>query len=200
MTARRRSSARNASRHEFLADVEVSRLRPVHPGRGRVRRKREMFLLRARHADPAEPQTRGRDAEPDAGSPESRREVKPIPPVEAAELADDSIRGEALDRLRARYGEARELMSPSGDCVNLEWILGAMTDSDERSEDLNRKMMILLSLWLEDLAVELERGTAKGLTEPMSESAAAAHRACETVAASLRQATTAFVMNSRSAD
>lgn len=125
--------------------------------------------------------------------------MKPIPAVETAELADGSVRDNALDRLKARYGEARKLVSPNGDCVNLDWILGAMTGVDERSEDLNRKMMILLSLWLEDLAVELERGTAKGLSGAASESAAAAHRACETVAASLRQATTAFVAISRSA-
>jgi hypothetical protein len=125
--------------------------------------------------------------------------MKAALPVEVAGPADDTIRGEALDELKARYGEARRLMSPSGDCVNLDWILGAMTGVDQRSEDLNRKMMILLSLWLEDLAVELERGTAKGLSGAASESAAAAHRACESVAASLRQATTAFVAISRSA-
>jgi hypothetical protein len=125
--------------------------------------------------------------------------VKLILPVEAAGLADGSIRSEALDRLKARYGEARKLVSPHGDCVNLDWILGAMTAVDQRSDDLNRKMMILLSLWLEDLAVELERGTAKGLSEPMSESAAPALRACEIVAASLRQATTAFMAISQSA-
>ena len=50
-----------------------------------------------------------------------------------------------------------------------------------------------------DLAVELERGTAKGLSGEMSESAMAAHRACESVATSLRQATTAFVAMSQSA-
>jgi hypothetical protein len=125
--------------------------------------------------------------------------VNPILPVEAVGLVDDSIRGDALDLLKARYGEARKLVSPNGDCVNLDWILGAMTGVDQRSEDLNRKMMILLSLWLEDLAVELEKGTAKGLSEAASEPAAAAHRACESVAASLRQATTAFVAISRSA-
>lgn len=176
----------------------MSRLRPVHPGGGRARRKCKVFFLRARHADPAEPQTGRRDAQPVAVSPESRREVKPVPPVEAAELADDSIRGDALDRLKARYGEARKLMSPSGDCANLDWILGAMTGVDQRSEDLTRKMMILLPLWLDDLAVELERGTANGLSGAASESAAAAHRACESVATSLRQATTAFVAISRS--
>ena len=89
-------------------------------------------------------------------------------------------------------------MSPNGDCANLDWILGAMTGVDQRSDDLTRKMMILLPLWLEDLAVELERGTEKGLSGAASESAAAAHRACESVATSLRQATTAFVAISRS--
>ena len=198
MTARRRPSARKTSSHEYLADMEMSRLWPVHPGRGRARREREMFVLRVRHSDSAEPQTRRRDGQPDAGSRESRRKVKPILP-EAAGPAGDSIRGEAFDRLKARYGEARELLSPSGECMNLDWILGAMTSSDGRSEDLNLKMMSLLSLWLEDLAVELERGTSKELSGAMSESAAAAHRACESVAASLRQATTAFVAMGRSA-
>jgi hypothetical protein len=158
-----------------------------------------VFLLRLRHADPAEPQARRRDGPPDAGSSEIRREMKPIFPVEAAGPADASVRGEAFHRLKARYGEARELLSPSGDCVNLDWILGALTSSDPRSEELNRKMMTLLPLWLEDLAVELERGTAKGRSGALSEAAAAAHRACESVAASLRQATTAFVAMSRSA-
>jgi hypothetical protein len=158
-----------------------------------------MLLLRVRHADPAEPQTWRRDGRTDAESPESCREVTPNLLPEAAGLADDSIRGEAFDRLKARYGEARKLVSPSGDSVNLDWILGAMTSSDQRSEELNRKMMTLLSLWLEDLAVQLEVGTAKGLSGTMSESAAAAHRACESVAASLRQATTAFMAMSRSA-
>lgn len=156
-----------------------------------------MFLLRVRHADPAEPQTRRRDARPVAGSPESGREVKPILAFEAVGPADDSLRGEAFDRLRARYGEARKLVPASGDCVNLDWMLGAMTSSDQRSAELNLKMMTLLSLWLEDLAVQLERETAKGLPGPMSEPAAIAHRACESAAASLRQATTAFVAMSR---
>jgi len=124
--------------------------------------------------------------------------VNPILP-ESAASAGDSIRVEAFDRLKARYGEARELMSPSGECSNLDWILGAMTSPELRSEDLNRKMMTLLSLWLEDLAVELERGTANAGSGEITESAAAALRACETVATSLRHATTAFVAMSRNA-
>jgi len=124
--------------------------------------------------------------------------VKPVLALETAGPADNSIRGEAFDRLRARYGEARKLVPPSGDSVNLEWMLGAMTSSEERSGELNLKMMTLLSLWLEDLAVQLERETAKGLPGAMSESAAVAHRACESAAASLRQATTAFVAMSQS--
>jgi hypothetical protein len=118
--------------------------------------------------------------------------VKPIFP---AEPADDSVRDDALTRLKARYGEARGLLSPSGECANLDWMIGAMTSSDQRSEDLNRKMTILLSLWLEDLAVELER--ARELSGAIGESAAAAHRACESAATSLRQATTEFVATSR---
>jgi len=196
-TARRRPSARKTSRHEYFADVEVSRLRPVHPGRGRARRHGEMFVLRVRHSNSAESQARRRDGEPDAPR-EGRPKVKPILP-EAAGPAGDSIRDEAFDRLKARYGEARELWSPNGDCINLDWILGAMMSSEESSEDLNRKMISVLSLWLEDLAVELERETAKGLSGEISESATAARRACESVAASLRQATTAFVAMSRNA-
>jgi hypothetical protein len=109
--------------------------------------------------------------------------------------ADDSIRDEALGRLKARYGEARGLLSPSGDCSNLDWMIGAMKGSDEAPEVLNRKMTILLSLWLEDLAVELER--ARELSGAIGEAAAAAHRACESAATSLRQATTEFLTATR---
>ena len=156
-----------------------------------------MFLLRVRHTDPTEPQTRRRDARPAARTAEESPEVKPIFPVGPAGPADDSVRDDALDHLKAQYGDARRLLSPSGECANLDWILGAMAHSDHRSDDLNRKMTTLLSLWLEDLAVELERAPARGLSGSLAETAAAAHVACESVAASLRRAATAFVETSR---
>jgi len=157
-----------------------------------------VLLLRVRHADPAEPKTRVRDGQPIAGASEKRPAMKADSPVPADELAEASIRGEAFDRLKVRYGEARKLASPGADSLNLDWILGAAASSGQRPEELNLKMMTLLCLWLEDLAVQLERQMEEAPSGPMSEAAAAAHRACESVAANLRQATTEF-MASRTA-
>ena len=111
-----------------------------------------------------------------------------------------SVPEEAFDLLRARYSEARHLLSLEGDCANLDWILGRSSGSDLRTRNLNRGMIALLSLWLEDLAVELDRDPERALHETLDAPIAAARRACESAAAGLRQATSGFLAALQSAD
>jgi hypothetical protein len=110
-----------------------------------------------------------------------------------APTLEDSGKEQAFERLKARYGEARRLVSSEGDCANLDWILGAISSSDDRSEDLTRRMIPLLALWLEDLALELDEGLAQRRFAAEEDAAPAANLACESAAASLRQAAAGFV-------
>jgi hypothetical protein len=110
-----------------------------------------------------------------------------------APTLEDSGKEQAFERLKARYGEARLLLSPEGDCANLDWILGAISSSVDRSDDRTRRMIPLLALWLEDLAVELEGELARSRSEATEDSAAAARLACESAAATLRHAAVGFV-------
>jgi len=106
---------------------------------------------------------------------------------------DDSRRHTALARLQARYGEARELASFSAEHdSNLDWILGSNRSESEPPADLHRKMIPLLALWLEDLAVELESGLASRPPGETDESTALAQQACKSAAATLREATEGF--------
>jgi hypothetical protein len=111
---------------------------------------------------------------------------------------EDSGRELAFSRLKACYAEARTCVTSATEPFsNLDWILGASRRPEDRSEDLNRKMIPLLSLWLEDLAVELDRAPVPHAAGGLSEAAAAARRACGSLGASLREATLGFAATLR---
>jgi hypothetical protein len=116
--------------------------------------------------------------------------VKPTPPGGARVPEGDSRQEQAFRRLRARYAEARGLASHAAPHSNLDWILGVDRNPHGSSQDLNRKMIPLLSLWLEDLAVELEGRLAPG---PLGEVDEAATSARTSAVASLREAAAGLV-------
>jgi len=121
--------------------------------------------------------------------------MKPTP-LRGARVPDgDSPQELAFTRLKARYAEARGLLSSAEPHSNLDWILGVNRNPDESSEDLNRKMIPLLALWLEDLAVELERGFARGSLDEADDTAA--RQACTSAVASLREAASGFAASVR---
>ncbi|MGE5277077.1 MAG: hypothetical protein ACM3SU_08790 [Acidobacteriota bacterium] len=116
--------------------------------------------------------------------------MKPSPPRGAGVPEGDSRQETAFTRLKARYAEARNLVFSAAPHSNLDWILGVHRNPEESSEDLNRKMIPLLALWLEDLAAELERRLAPGPTSEVDEPARTA-RAC--AVESLREAASGFM-------
>jgi hypothetical protein len=109
---------------------------------------------------------------------------------DAAARAEDLRKEKALRRLEARYGEARELLSSAEPHRNLDWVLGASGAPVERRSNLSLKMIPLVSLWLEDLAVELESELAP---DDPDERAQLASQACKAAARSLREATEGFL-------
>jgi hypothetical protein len=110
---------------------------------------------------------------------------------------EDSRRELAFARLKACYAEARTCVTAAEPFSNLDWILGASRRPEDRSEDVNHKMIPLLSLWLEDLAAELDRAPVPPAAGGISEAAAAARRVCGSLAASLREATLGFAATLR---
>lgn len=105
----------------------------------------------------------------------------------------DSRKQRALSRLKARYGEARTLVSSAEPYANLDWVLGATGNPEELKAGLDRKMIPLLALWLQDLAAELERALSPGPLGQPDDRASPAHQTRQSVAASLREATEGFV-------
>lgn len=65
-----------------------------------------------------------------------------------------------MARLRARYGEARALVSPAEGEAHLEWILGPHRGVRQDRSAFQTELAELVVLWLEDLAVELNAASA----------------------------------------
>jgi hypothetical protein len=112
---------------------------------------------------------------------------------DAAAHTDDLRKEKALRRLEARYGEARELLSSEEPHRNLDWVLGASAAPEQRRSNLSLKMIPLVSLWLEDLAVELESGLTPGILGDPDGRVERASQACKSAARSLREATEGFL-------
>jgi hypothetical protein len=72
---------------------------------------------------------------------------------------DDEMR-ESLQKLRAHYAAARPLGSPHEAHANLEWVLGTRRGPGGGASSFKAKSVEVASLWLEDLASELDRLTA----------------------------------------
>lgn len=73
----------------------------------------------------------------------------------------ESRRRGIVERLRGRYAEAQEWVVPDSGSpsphANLEWILGARRGAGWDGAALDASVSELVVLWLEDLAVDLER-------------------------------------------
>lgn len=107
--------------------------------------------------------------------------------------ATDPGQDRALTGFKASYGEARELVSSAEPCANLDWVFGADGDSDKPPPRLDRKMIPLLTLWLQDLAAEVERALSQGPPGETDSSPSPAHPARESLAERLREATEGLV-------
>ena len=102
----------------------------------------------------------------------------------------DTEKREALVSLRDRYVEARDLGSTSEEHANLEWILGARRNPMQDPLGFETKTIELVALWLQDLAVEVDRRVVPGTSEidPV-----AAHEIRQAMAQKLRDATERFL-------
>jgi hypothetical protein len=107
---------------------------------------------------------------------------------------DDATKRQLLDQLRDRYGEAQKLVSSRKLYANLEWILGAMSDSDQTASSWADRTLDLVALSLEDLAAEIDRLFPEEVTGEIAEGALPSYRGHRSLAQSLRAATEGFVV------
>jgi hypothetical protein len=107
-------------------------------------------------------------------------------------MHDDMTRQQALARLRDSYGEARDLVSDTHQYANLEWILGEKRNQGDGPADMDNKTVAVVTLWLEDLALEVDRRLPPRPTNRLDESVQAAYRVRHSVATRLRLATEGF--------
>ena len=73
----------------------------------------------------------------------------------SAVCAAEARHEEIVARLRARYDEARELVSQPEGSAHLEWVLGPLRNRDDDGAAFETDLAELVVLWLEDLAAEL---------------------------------------------
>lgn len=111
---------------------------------------------------------------------------------------EEPDKGQTLVRLREQYGQARGHGSSEEGHANLEWILGARRNPEQRPSDLDGKMISIVALWLEDLAHELDRRPPPEPDGANGEAALRASQTRQTVAASLRVAAEGFLVAFRS--
>jgi hypothetical protein len=107
----------------------------------------------------------------------------------AVDTAEASSPEEALRRLRGIYAKTRDLVSTDEPHGNLEWILGARSNADVRA--LEAKTVELVSLWLHDLAREID---PPALRPGRTEHAHRDHQLRRSAARSLRDATKALLV------
>jgi hypothetical protein len=123
--------------------------------------------------------------------------MKSMPGVSGRDPRDSEKR-ESFARLREQYIEARKLVSSDEPYENLEWILGARRDGAQDPLALETKTIELAALWLQDLAVEVDRRPPR---EPAGDSdgrVSSSPRAGETPGQNLRDATARFLLAFRS--
>ena len=102
----------------------------------------------------------------------------------------DDERRESLRKLRAHYAAARPHGSPHEAHANLEWVLGTKGDIGADAYPFDPKSVEVASLWLEDLASELEAALAASHEEVREDRRSMAWR--------LRDATASFLLAFRS--
>lgn len=104
--------------------------------------------------------------------------------------------------LQERYVEAEKLVSsdaaPSQSDTrghaNLEWILGERRNVNRDPLALEAKTIELAALWLQDLAVEVDRRPSPQLVVGVPDSSLSSPQAGETAAQDLRDATARFLI------
>lgn len=108
-------------------------------------------------------------------------------------LSGDATKQQVLGRLQDRYLEARKLFSSRQSYASLEWVLAAMRTPDRTASYWADATIDLVALWLEDLAVDIDRAFPQEVTGEIAEGALSAYRAHRSLAQSLRDATEGFV-------
>jgi hypothetical protein len=121
--------------------------------------------------------------------------MKSTPGVSGCDPRGDSEKRESLVELREQYVEAHKLVSSDEPYANLEWILGARRNTTQDPLALEAKTIELAALWLQDLAVEVDRRPAGDFDD----GAPSSPQAGETPAQSLRDATARFLLAFRNA-
>jgi DNA-directed RNA polymerase subunit RPC12/RpoP len=64
-----------------------------------------------------------------------------------------------VDRLRQRYSQARDIVSPAEPHAHLEWILGPLRNRERDEAGFEVGLAELVVLWLQDFAMELDLPT-----------------------------------------
>lgn len=109
-------------------------------------------------------------------------------------MNDDAEKRESFVQLRERYAEARDLVSPDEPYANLDWILGARRNITHDPPRLGTKTVELAALWLQDLAVEVDRRSPPPPAGDFDGSALLSHQAGKLAAQRLRDATVRFLL------
>jgi hypothetical protein len=105
----------------------------------------------------------------------------------------DAAKQQVLGRLQERYLDARKLFSSRRSYASVEWVLAAMRTPDRTASYWADATIELVALWLEDLAVDIDRAFPEEVTGEIAEGALSAYRAHRSLAQGLRDATEGFV-------
>jgi hypothetical protein len=112
----------------------------------------------------------------------------------ATDVAGDAPKQDALSRLRQRYEDVRVFFSSAEPYANLEWILGAKRNLGHRPTEMDDKMVRLVALWLEDLAIEVGRILPPQLDGEVDARTLSSDNVRRSLAANLRTAADGFVL------
>ena len=111
-----------------------------------------------------------------------------------AVAGDEAEKQQTLARLRELWGEARDLVSTDQAFTNLEWILGVKRNPGPVPVDLDDRTIEVITLWLRDLALEIDRRLPLRPADGLDEGLQSVDRKRHSMAARLRVATEGFVM------
>jgi hypothetical protein len=166
-----------------------------------------MRILPGREEHSAEPESRRRDPGPDlpiqpaalAAWPQRANSVKSTQGTGGRDPLEDSEKRESFVRLREQYVEAQKLVSSDEPYANLDWILGSRRNAARDPLALEAKTIELAALWLQDLAVEVDRRPAPRPAGDSPSDALSSPRAGEAPGQGLRDATARFLLAFRDA-
>jgi hypothetical protein len=130
-----------------------------------------------------------RGDDPDAGTPTALAAGTDSSASSFPMVAGDTEKRRIVARLRDRYSRARKLVSPAEPYGNLEWILGVRRDPSRDAISVDLSIAELVVLWLQDLAMELDR---RILPETAGDASATGDSAHGAAAHDLRVATSDF--------